>query len=130
MSADRRAGKIDAGDESLFNGDVLTGHMAAQRGLIDGIGEVRAVMRARYGENVRLRAIATERRRPLWGRLPFIAREPADIDRRSHRMARGASAVEPVRAVTRPNEISIGSTYPALSRRCADAAVRRRGGIS
>jgi signal peptide peptidase SppA len=75
----RRAGKIDAGDESLFNGDVLTGHMAAERGLIDGIGELRAVMRARYGENVRLRPIAAERRRPIWGRLPFGAREPADM---------------------------------------------------
>jgi signal peptide peptidase SppA len=75
----RRAGKIDAADESLFNGDVLTGHMAAERGLIDGIGEVRTVMRARYGENVRLRAIPTERRRPVWGRLPFTAREPADF---------------------------------------------------
>jgi signal peptide peptidase SppA len=75
----RRAGKIDAADESLFNGDVLTGHMAAERGLIDGIGEVRTVMRARYGENVRLRAIPTERRRPVWGRLPFTARAPADF---------------------------------------------------
>jgi signal peptide peptidase SppA len=75
----RRAGKIDAADEGLFNGDVLTGHMAAERGLIDGIGELRAVMPARYGENVRLRPIATERRRPLWARLPFVAREPADI---------------------------------------------------
>jgi signal peptide peptidase SppA len=75
----RRAGKIDATDEGLFNGDVLTGHMAAERGLIDGIGELRAVMRSRYGENVRLRAIAAERRRPMWGRLPFVAREPADM---------------------------------------------------
>jgi signal peptide peptidase SppA len=75
----RRAGKIDLADESLFNGDVLTGHMAADRGLIDGIGELRAVMRARYGENVRLRAITAERRRPIWSRLPFVAREPVDI---------------------------------------------------
>jgi len=75
----RRAGKIDAADEGLFNGDVLTGHMAAERGLIDGIGELRALMRSRYGENVRLRAIAAERRRPIWGRLPFVAREPADM---------------------------------------------------
>ncbi len=72
----RRAGKIDAADESLFDGDVLTGNMAAQRGLIDGIGELRAVMRARYGDTVRLRAIAPERRRRLWERLPFAAREP------------------------------------------------------
>ncbi|HEY2538187.1 MAG TPA: S49 family peptidase [Stellaceae bacterium] len=75
----RRAGKIDAADESLFNGDVLTGHMAAQRGLIDGIGELRGVLRARYGENVRLRAITAERRRPLWGRLPFVGHEPAEL---------------------------------------------------
>jgi signal peptide peptidase SppA len=75
----RRAGKIDAADEDLFSGDVLTGQMAADRGLIDGIGELRAVMRARYGENVRLRAIAAERRRPFWGRLPFVGREPADM---------------------------------------------------
>ena len=72
----RRAGKIDGADESLFNGDVLTGHMAAARGLIDGIGELRAVMRARYGDKVRLRAISAERRRPIWARLPFGAREP------------------------------------------------------
>ncbi|MBV8738159.1 MAG: S49 family peptidase [Alphaproteobacteria bacterium] len=75
----RRAGKIDAADDSLFNGDVLTGRMAAERGLIDGIGELRAVMRVRYGDNVRLRMITAERRRPLWARLPLIAPEPADL---------------------------------------------------
>ena len=75
----RRAGKIDAADDSLFNGDVLTGRMAAERGLIDGIGELRAVMRARYGDNVRLRMITAERRRPLWARLPLTAPEPADL---------------------------------------------------
>jgi signal peptide peptidase SppA len=73
----RRAGKIDAADESLFNGDVLTGRMALDRGLVDGIGEVRAVMRARFGDKVRLRPVAAERRRWLFRRrLPFAAREP------------------------------------------------------
>jgi len=73
----RRAGKIDTGDESLFNGDVLTGRMALNRGLVDGIGELRAVMRARYGDNVKLRPFVAERRRwPFWRRLPFTAREP------------------------------------------------------
>jgi signal peptide peptidase SppA len=75
----RRAGKIDAGDESLFDGDVLTGSMAAQRGLIDGIGEMRTVMRARYGESVRLRMIPIARRRPLWSRLSLVAPDPAEI---------------------------------------------------
>ncbi len=76
----RRAGKIDTADESLFNGDVLTGRMALDRGLIDGIGELRAVMRARYGEKVRLRAFAAERRRwRLWRRPPLAAREPTAV---------------------------------------------------
>jgi signal peptide peptidase SppA len=76
----RRAGKIDEQDESLFTGEVLTGRMAVQRGLIDGIGEVRTVMRARYGDKVRLRAIAAERRRwPFLSRLPFVGREPFSV---------------------------------------------------
>jgi len=75
----RRAGKIDTSDESLFNGDVLTGRMALNRGLVDGIGELRGVMRARYGDKVKLRSFAAERRRwSLWRRLPFTAREPVD----------------------------------------------------
>jgi signal peptide peptidase SppA len=76
----RRAGKIDAADEALFTGDVLTGRMALDRGLIDGIGEVRAVMRARYGDQVRLRPVVAERRRwSFLGRLPFAAREPFSL---------------------------------------------------
>jgi ClpP class serine protease len=50
----RRAGKIDGTDETLFNGDVLLGTRALARGLIDGIGELRGVMRMRFGERVRL----------------------------------------------------------------------------
>ena len=73
----RRAGKIDINDESLFNGDVMTGRMALNRGLVDGIGELRGVMRARYGDKVKLRPFVTERRRwPFLRRLPLAAREP------------------------------------------------------
>jgi signal peptide peptidase SppA len=76
----RRAGKIDAADETLFSGDVLTGRMALDRGLVDGIGELRTVMRARYGDKVKLRPFAAERRRwPLWRRLPLTAREPVGV---------------------------------------------------
>ncbi len=66
----RRAGKIDAADESLFSGEILTGRMAVAHGLADGIGELRGVMRARYGEKVRLRPVTPERRR--WPRLPRL----------------------------------------------------------
>jgi signal peptide peptidase SppA len=74
----RRAGKIDEADETLFTGDVVTGRMAVRNGLIDGIGEVRMVMRARYGDKVKLRPVATQRRRwPFLSRLPLAWREPA-----------------------------------------------------
>jgi ClpP class serine protease len=59
----RRVGKLGIGDETLFSGEVMTGRMALSRGLIDGIGDLRAVMRARFGDRVRLVPIASERRR-------------------------------------------------------------------
>jgi len=59
----RRVGKIDPADETLFSGEVMTGRMALAKGLIDGIGDLRAVTRARFGERVRLVPIASERRR-------------------------------------------------------------------
>jgi signal peptide peptidase SppA len=67
----RRLGKIDATDDSLFSGEVLTGRMALARGLIDGIGDLRSVMRARFGDKVRLVPITATRRRRWWpARLP------------------------------------------------------------
>jgi signal peptide peptidase SppA len=59
----RRVGKIDAADETLFSGEVMTGRMALSKGLVDGIGDLRSVMRARFGERVRLVPVASERRR-------------------------------------------------------------------
>jgi len=75
----RRLGKIDTADDSLFSGEVLTGRMALARGLIDGIGDLRSVMRKRFGDKVRLVPIAAARRRRWW--LPRsrtgVAREPS-----------------------------------------------------
>lgn len=62
----RRLGKIDAADDSLFSGEVMTGRMALARGLIDGVGDLRSVLRARFGDTVRLVPIAAERRRRWW----------------------------------------------------------------
>ncbi|HZK91039.1 MAG TPA: S49 family peptidase [Stellaceae bacterium] len=59
----RRIGKIDPTDDTLFSGEVMTGRMALAKGLIDGIGDLRAVMRARFGDRVRLVSLASERRR-------------------------------------------------------------------
>lgn len=57
----RRAGKLTAPEEQLFNGDVWTGRRAVALGLADGIGELRQVMRARFGDKVRLRAVGAQK---------------------------------------------------------------------
>ncbi|MDA8231562.1 MAG: S49 family peptidase [Magnetospirillum sp.] len=57
----RRQDRLAAGEDELFNGDVWTGKQALGLGLIDGIGDLRSVMRARYGETVRLRMIGERR---------------------------------------------------------------------
>ena len=62
----RRAGKLGGDDGSLFSGEVLTGRMALARGLIDGIGDLRTVMRERFGNRVKLIPIAATTRRRWW----------------------------------------------------------------
>ncbi len=44
-------------DPELFSGAIFTGPQALARGLIDGIGEVRGVLRERFGDTVRLAPI-------------------------------------------------------------------------
>jgi signal peptide peptidase SppA len=74
----RRLGRIDPADKRLFSGEVLTGRMALARGLVDGIGDLRSVMRARFGDKVKLRPVAAERRRRSWllRLLPIAGPEP------------------------------------------------------
>jgi signal peptide peptidase SppA len=56
----RRGGKL-ADDPDLFSGAFWSGTRAVALGLADRVGDLRALMRERYGENVRLRMIPTER---------------------------------------------------------------------
>ena len=66
----RRGDRLNGPDDDLFEGDIWTGRQALALGLIDGIGDVRSVMRTRYGDRVKLRRIATRgsRLRRLLGR--------------------------------------------------------------
>jgi len=77
----RRAGKIDAADTMLFSGEVLTGRMAVARGLVDGIGDLRGVMRGRFGERVRLVPVVAQRRRRFWWPRvrPYTVSDPQGI---------------------------------------------------
>ena len=57
----RRADKLTAPEEEIFSGEFWTGTQAQKLGLVDGIGDVRSVMRERYGDKVRMVLIAPKR---------------------------------------------------------------------
>ncbi len=65
---ERREGRLADADDELFSGAFWTGRRALELGLIDGIGDLRTVMRERYGERVKLKSVGDERRWP-WRRL-------------------------------------------------------------
>lgn len=58
---DRRGKRLKGEEDDLFNGDIWTGTAALNLGLIDGIGELRGVMRDRFGDKVQLRVVGAER---------------------------------------------------------------------
>ncbi len=58
----RRGAKLKAADGELFSGEAWLGRRALELGLVDGIGELRATLRARFGTRVRLRPVPTQRR--------------------------------------------------------------------
>jgi serine protease SohB len=55
---ERRAGKLKGPESALFSGEYWAGEEALRLGLVDGLGEVRALMRERFGEKVSLPLIA------------------------------------------------------------------------
>jgi serine protease SohB len=58
---ERRAGKLKGPEKTLFSGEFWTAPKAIELGLADSIGDLRSVLRARYGEKVRTPLISAER---------------------------------------------------------------------
>jgi signal peptide peptidase SppA len=70
----RRGAKLRGEPGELFSGAVWTGSEALALGLIDGLGEIRGVLRQRYGDKVQLRLVPPARSSLLarWlGSKPF-----------------------------------------------------------
>jgi len=59
---DRRGGKLKAPEDDLFSGAFWTGARAAELGLVDGVGECRAVIRSRFGDDVKFLFIEPRRK--------------------------------------------------------------------
>jgi signal peptide peptidase SppA len=58
---ERRGPKLKGADKTLFSGEFWTAQKAIELGLADSIGDLRANLRERYGEKVRMPLIAAER---------------------------------------------------------------------
>jgi len=58
----RRGLKLKSDEATLFSGEFWSGAKAKQLGLIDGIGDLRSVMRQHYGERVRLHMVSPPKR--------------------------------------------------------------------
>jgi len=61
-----RGARLTGPENDLFSGEYWTGRTALALGLADGLGDVRAVLRERFGERVEMPLIAPER--TLFGR--------------------------------------------------------------
>ena len=59
---ERRAGKLSGDEAMLFSGEFWTGKRGLELGLVDGIGELRTTLQARYGTKVHLPVIGPRRR--------------------------------------------------------------------
>ena len=71
---ERRGVRLKEEGNDLFSGRVWTGRQAVELGLADGLGEMRQVVRERFGKRVRLRVALRRRRRfPLLPALPGLA---------------------------------------------------------
>ena len=54
---ERRGDLLTDSDDKLFSGEFWTGAQAEKLGLIDGLGDVRSIMRSRFGDKVKLKVI-------------------------------------------------------------------------
>jgi len=69
MVRDRRAGKLKGEESELFSGAFWTGRRGWELGLVDGLGNLRGILRERYGEKVRLKLVEPSQRWP-WSKQP------------------------------------------------------------
>ncbi|MBL4836031.1 MAG: S49 family peptidase [Kordiimonadaceae bacterium] len=60
---ERRGKRLKGLRSKLFSGEVFTGQEAVKLGQIDGIGDVRTVLRSRFGDKVKMRLISEKKPR-------------------------------------------------------------------
>jgi len=61
MVRERRGRRLKGDEDDLFSGAFWTGTRALDLGLVDGIGEMRATLRERFGDRVRIKRVEQRR---------------------------------------------------------------------
>src|SRR6476660_2392806 len=82
---ERRGPKLNGADKTLFSGEFWTADKAIELGLADRMGDLRSVLRERYGEKVHTPLISAERslfgrRLPGVGLADAVVRQPGLAD--------------------------------------------------
>ena len=84
----RRGAKLTASEDLLFSGEFWTGRRSQELGLIDGLGDLRSVMREKYGEKVNLRLVGGRKRfglgRLLGGQVDLVDQGIAALEDRAY----------------------------------------------
>ena len=57
----RRGDKLVGTDEDLMNGNVWIGQKAVDNGLVDGLGDLRSVLKSKFGKEVPIKVIGTKK---------------------------------------------------------------------
>ena len=71
MVRERRGKRLKGKEKELFSGAFWTGARALELGLIDGLGDMRGVLRGKFGERVKLKEIRG--RKSFWRRRMSLA---------------------------------------------------------
>jgi signal peptide peptidase SppA len=89
-----RGARLTGPEKTLFSGEYWTGRKSVELGLADGLGDVRATLRARFGDKVETPLMAPER--SLFGRVrPAVGLAPLDeLMRRGDLAGEVLSAIE------------------------------------
>src|SRR5882757_5008262 len=69
---ERRGAKLDSRETALFSGAYWTGQRGRELGLVDAVGDLRNVLRERYGDKVRTPLIAEKGFALLGRRMPGV----------------------------------------------------------
>lgn len=89
MVRQRRGGKLDESNKDLFSGAFWSGGQAKEIGLIDDVGNMHAVLKAKFGEDAELKPISAPKKGLLSRLIPGAAEERADANALVDRFSSG-----------------------------------------